>query len=415
MNWRALLLAGLAVLVGCSSHDAGVVTLRVWGLGREGEILRTLLPEFERRNPGIKVTVQQIPWTAAHEKLLTAFVGGATPDVAQLGNTWVPELVALGALDSLDPPLVDARDYFPGIWNTNVIDGRLYGVPWYVDTRLIFYRTNVLAAAGYRTFPTTWETWRQSMVKARAAGGDIRFAILLPLNEWAAPIIFGMELRAPLLRDHGRYGDFTSPEFRQAFAFYVGLFRDGLAPAVTAAQIANRYQSFGRGEYVMAMTGPWDIGEFDRRLPPSLNGKWMTAPMPSPGSGPGLSLAGGSSLVIFRGSRHQAAARQLIQYLSEPAVQVQLYSLTGDLPPRESAWADPVLDTNHFAAPFREQLRHVVPTPQVPEWEQIATAVAQYAEETVRGAMTEDAALTALDRDVDRMLEKRRWLEDHHR
>jgi multiple sugar transport system substrate-binding protein len=94
-------------------------------------------------------------------------------------------------------------------------------------------------------------------------------------------------------------------------------------------------------------------------------------------------------------------------------MQVKFYTLTGDLPARESAWSDPVLDTNRYAAAFREQLRHVVPTPQVPEWEQIVTAVARYAEEAVRGGMTEDQALAALDRDVDRMLEKRRWMVAH--
>jgi multiple sugar transport system substrate-binding protein len=42
--------------------------------------------------------VQQIPWTAAHEKLLTAYVGESTPDIAQMGNTWIPEFHAVRAL-----------------------------------------------------------------------------------------------------------------------------------------------------------------------------------------------------------------------------------------------------------------------------------------------------------------------------
>ena len=71
-------------------------------MGREGEVLSELVPEFERQNPGISVRVQQIPWSAAHEKLLTAYVGDATPDIAMLGNTWVPEFVALDALEPLD-------------------------------------------------------------------------------------------------------------------------------------------------------------------------------------------------------------------------------------------------------------------------------------------------------------------------
>src|SRR5258707_6216870 len=73
-----------------------------WAMGAEGENVQKLIPEFERRNPGISVRVQSIPWTAAHEKLLTAYAGNSTPDVAQLGNTWIPEFTLLGALENLD-------------------------------------------------------------------------------------------------------------------------------------------------------------------------------------------------------------------------------------------------------------------------------------------------------------------------
>ncbi|MGZ4808964.1 MAG: extracellular solute-binding protein, partial [Thermoanaerobaculia bacterium] len=79
-------------LLTCSTRNTNDSTLKFWGLGHEGEVVSKLMPEFERRT-GIHVDVQQIPWTAAHEKLLTGFVGNGTPDVAQMGNTWIPEFV----------------------------------------------------------------------------------------------------------------------------------------------------------------------------------------------------------------------------------------------------------------------------------------------------------------------------------
>src|SRR5690606_11239734 len=162
----AAVAAGALLAAGCDTGAAGPVEVLFWGIGREGEVVRGLVPEFERRHPGIRVRVQQIPGTAAHEKLLTAFVGEATPDAAQLGNTWVPEFVALGALEELAPwvagsAVIREADVFPGIWDTNVVDGRLYGVPWYVDTRVLFYRTDILAEAGYDSIPPTWEGWRE--------------------------------------------------------------------------------------------------------------------------------------------------------------------------------------------------------------------------------------------------------------
>ena len=84
------IVAALVLAAGCGPSTSGETVLRFWAMGREGEVVTALLPEFERANPGVRVKVQQLPWTAAHEKLLTAFAGDATPDVCQLGNTWVP-------------------------------------------------------------------------------------------------------------------------------------------------------------------------------------------------------------------------------------------------------------------------------------------------------------------------------------
>ena len=130
---------------GCDRRSAPKSTVKFWGMGNEGEMVKSLIAEFERRNPDIKVDVQQIPWTAAHEKLLTAFAGESTPDVCQLGNTWLPEFTVLEALEPLDPfihtsSVVQIPDYFEGVMKTNIIDSIVYGIPWYVDTRVVFYR-----------------------------------------------------------------------------------------------------------------------------------------------------------------------------------------------------------------------------------------------------------------------------------
>jgi len=390
--------------------------LRFWAMGREGEVVQELVREFEALNPDIRVRVQQIPWSAAHEKLLTAVVGRATPDVAQLGNTWIPEFSMLRALEPLDRWLarsehVDEGAFFPGIWATNRVDEVVYGIPWYVDTRVLFYRTDLLADAGHERPPETWAGWREAMIALRSGMAPDQFPILLPTNEWSQPVILGLQAGALLLDSDGRRGAFRDPRFREAFEFYVGLFRDGLAPTLANTEVSNLYQEFARGNIGMYITGPWNIGEFTRRLPPEVQDRWATAPLPGP-TGPGVSTAGGSSLVVFRGSAHGEAAWRLVEYLSQPAQQVRFHELTGNLPAVKSAWESPVLAENRHAAAFRDQLERVEPLPQVPEIESIVTKVFEHAESTIRGRVSVDAALAALDRDVDRILEKRRWILD---
>jgi len=113
---------------------------------------------------------------------------------------------------------------------------------------------------------------------------------------------------------------------------------------------------------------------------------------------------------VSPGSRRKDTARALVAYLAAPAQQARFYGLTGDLPARVSAWALAGLRDDPHALAFWVQLQSVRSTPKIPEWERIAAKVGQYAEAAAREDMTIDQALTALDRDVDDALAKRRWL-----
>jgi multiple sugar transport system substrate-binding protein len=424
--WRragaiALLIAGAATGA-CvpSSRGDDVTTIRFWGMGREGEVVAELIREFERDNPDIRVRTQQIPWTAAHEKLLTAYVGNATPDVAQLGNTWVAEFAAIRALEPLDDRIAASADispagYFPGIWDTNVVNDTTWGVPWYVDTRVVFYRSDLLAAAGYESMPEAWPDWLAAMRALKQHMGPDRYAIFLPTNEWAQPALFGLQSGSGLLTADGRHGVFSEPPFRQGFEFYLDLFREGLAPPLGHHDVTNPYQEMGRGFFAMWITGPWNLGEFRRRLPPELQDSWATAPMPGPtGLESGISLAGGASLVVFRASRQSEAAWRLVEFLSRPEQQLRFYELTGSLPARTEAWRQSDLATARLTRAFWEQLQRVEPLPAVPEIESIMSRLVEHSEAAIRGGVPADRVLTGMDRDTDRILEKRRWLLDRN-
>lgn len=408
----------MLALAGCSggSSRAGDVTLRFWAMGAEGETVQPLIADFERENPGVHVEVQQIPWSAAHEKLLTCVVGRSTPDVSQLGNTWVSEFVALRAIEPLQPMLdrstvVKRAAYFGGIWDTNVVDGMPYGIPWYVDTRLLFYRTDILKRAGYATMPDNWRDWLQCMRAVKRELGPKHYAILIPSNEFEQPLLLGLQTGSTFLADHDTRGAFSAPAFRRAYDFYVNLYREGLAPGISDQVIANLYQEFEKGTFAMFITGPWNIGECTKRLPPELQNAWTTAPLPGPdGPQTGYSSAGGSSLVVFRGSPHKALAWKLVEFLSRPEQQVRFYHLSGDLPARVESWRDTTFTHDPRIAAFGTQLARTRPGPQIPEWNQIQSQFIVRSEPVVRGVARPDSAMAQLDDDVARILEKRRWM-----
>ena len=417
-RWRrlGLSLVALLTLAACGKQQDHRVTLDFWAMGREGEVVQELTREFERQNPDIRVRVQQIPWSAAHEKLLTAYAGDAMPDVFQLGSTWVPEFVALDAISPLDDrlaasPGIARKDFFTGILDPNDIAGHLYGVPWYVDTRLLFYRKDVLALAGSPEPPRSWAEWRDAMARIKQQVGPDADAILLPGNEWAPLVILAMQQGAQLLGGDGECGNFSSPQFSKALAFYLAMFRDGFASPTGSAEIANLYQEFANGRFAMYITGPWNLGEFAARLPKALQDAWETAAMPAPDNDwPGVSLAGGASLAIRRTSAHQDAAWRLVEFLSSTPQQIRFYQLSGNLPARTAAWNVPALANDPHARAFFTQLQRVRAPPKIPEWEQIASAITRRIEQLIRSGGAPEATLAALDADVDQILEKRRWL-----
>jgi multiple sugar transport system substrate-binding protein len=412
----AVAAAGAAIampaLQGCSRSPAQQ-PIRFWAMGREGEVLDELLAPLSREAPALSWRIERIPWSAAHEKLLTAFAGDATPDIAQLGNTWIAEMAAIGALEPLDRRAEEAGfragDHFSGIWQTNRIDGTLWGLPWYVDTRLLFYRRDLFERAGVAAMPVDWAGFVGALDALQKSG--VRNPLLLPLAEPEPLLALALQQPEPLLRDGGRFGDFRSTGFRRALAFYLDRFAKGHAPYVTNNQISNLWQEFGRGSFAAFISGPWNIGELDRRLPASLKSSWATAPLPGP-DGPGASIAGGSSLVMFRRSAHKDDAMRVLAYLGRPEVQLRFHALTGNLPPRRSTWVMPPLASHEPSRAFAEQLERARPTPAVPEWERIAQEMQLFAAKAHRDKTPISAVTAALDVRVDAILEKRRWMLD---
>jgi len=407
----------LFFIASCDSHQKEFVEIKFWAMGSEGEYVQKLIPDFEQRNPGIRVKVQMIPWTAAQEKLITAYASDNLPDVFQLGNTWIPQFTLLTAIEKLDKWVessqkISSEQYFSGIWNTNVIDSSVFGIPWYVDTRVLFYRVDVLKKAGFSSPPKSWDELYILSKKIKKLQNDPeKYAIYLPTNEWAPFVIFGIQAGSSLLRENNTYGNFCGEKFKKAFEFLIRFHKGSLAPT-GISQVTNVYQAFKQEYFAMYISGPWNINEFKKWMTDTLKDKWMTAPLPGMGdSYPGVSLAGGSSLVMSRESKHKKEVWQFIEYLSSPETQLKFYNLIFDLPAVKSSWQDKSLRNNPYMDAFYKQLQYVVATPKVPEWEQIAySKIQQYAELAARNVLSVEEALKRLDNDVDRILEKRRWL-----
>lgn len=396
----------LALFACARQHATG---LDMWAMGAEAENLPALLAALPGGAPN-EIRIQPLPWTAAHEKLLTAFAGGSLPDLGQVGNSWIAELTAIGAIQPVPEAMQSlVRGQFGGVVDTNRIDERLMALPWYVDTRLQFYRKDLFEDAGFAAPPPRWDDWKRALHMVRRKQSGEGFAILLPINEYEHLTQMALSAGATFLNPAGTRGAFRQPQFRQALAFYKSLFDEKLAPVAGAAQISNVWNEFAKGYFAVYPSGPWTIGDMKSRLPAELQSSWATAPFPGP-DGPGRSTPGGSSLVVFSKARDPAAAWALIAQLVAPASQAKLQALTGDLPPTRAVWDRTGLAADPITEAFARQLDRTTALPKVPEWERIATEMQTVAELFVRGRTTLDDAVADIDRRADRLLEKRRWM-----
>ena len=365
----------LLVCLGSSSQARAEQVLTVWGMGEEGKKLRQLADLFERQHPGVRIRLQAIPWDASEAKLLTAVVGEITPDVVQLGTTFVPKFAAMDALAPLDHLLtargpLEREDFYPGPLKTATYRGRLFGVPWYIDTWVLYYRTDLLAAAGSPGPPRTWEELRRVGRRLAADldgdGRQDRFGIGLGPNDGAALAVFAAQAGSQIVDHRGRIG-VTDAGFKEALSFYVSLFDDKIAPR---GQIKDTdlFAAFEQGRYPMLMGGPWMLTQIQRRCP-SIKGKWSVAPLPR--GRRASSFVGGSVLAIFKRSPQKELAGQFISFLSQTPQQLRWYQISTTLPPTRSAWKQLARLGDPRLLVFGEQLKTAEAPPAIPEWEEI--------------------------------------------
>jgi multiple sugar transport system substrate-binding protein len=403
-------LAAGAMLAACSQRDKD--RLSWWALGTAGENAPVLLPPFERQ-VGIGVDVQAIPYTGAHEKLLTGFAGRSLPDVMMVSSMWLPELALIGAL--VPPPARSPllTDQLEGPLASVTVDGRAVAVPWTANAWMQFYRRDLLAEVGYNAPPPDWAEWTRMAAKLKRRHPD-RYATL-HLIDWPEPLFaYAAQQPEPLLREHGTRGNFSTPGFRAALGFYKSIYDQGLSPIVSGAEAGDNYINFQRGWMAILPSDAVTIGDLRRRTAMIPRASWGAVATPS-SSGATIAMAQGASLAVSRDAADPEAAWRLVEYLGGARTQQHLYSITGDLPTRRDAWTAPRLADDPVAQLFSEQIARSVAPPAVPEWQRIVTEVQVVAEHMVRGEYSVDAATVQMDRRVDRILQKRRWLLDKGR
>jgi len=371
-----------------SEVDTGSASgeIEVWAMGAEGEALGAFASSFMDEYPDVTVNVTPVPWDAAHDRIVNAMAGGEVPDVSMVGTTWMGEFATLGGLDAT-PSNIDGSQFFEGAWGTTVVDGTSYAVPWYVETRLVYYRTDLAEGA---EAPATWDDLKALAESMQEAGAEYGIS-LQPggTGAWQTYMPFFWQAGGEIM---GEDGSFTldGEACVEALTFYDSFFEEGLTPP--AAEDVPVEGRFANGEIASFISGPWMMSIVeDAGTDPEA---YTVAHQPTEAAG--TSFVGGSNLAVMADSDNKEAAWAFVEYLSRPDVQAAWYEEVSALPAVQAAWDEEALSGDERLSEFGNQLEDAKAPPSVASWEQIAAEIDTVIEQVTVGDLAPEEGCTAM-------------------
>jgi len=403
-----LALALAVTLSACGSSGGDVAadekqTLTVWAMGAEGEKLAEVAKVYEKANPNITVKVTPVGWDVAHQKLVSAAAAGTLPDVAQMGGSYMGEFAELGVLEPVDTKVFDKKDFFPAGWEQGEVDGTAYGVPWYVDTRVLYYRTDLAEKAGVTKAPTDWKEL-QGLATAYQKKAGTKWGLSIQpsgLDTVQNFYSFLYSAGGEIVNADGE-AVIDSPAAVKALKEYGSYFDKGLANKSVQPGY-DVVKDFGNGRVPMFFGGPWHVTLLNEGQP-QIKGKWAIAGVPADASS--TSMAGGSSLVISKESEHKAAATEFIEYLTDTEGQADWYERTKDLPANTSAWESGKLADDAGLQVFKKQMDTAKSSPSLAQWTEITDKVDQAIAKVTQGKASAEDALKQAQSEIEGLVKQ---------
>lgn len=404
----ALIVATSLALTGCGRADTAdqpsaapaalddgpaTGTIKMWAMGTEGELLPDFLTAFEEANPDVTVEVTAIPWDSALQKFQTAIASGNVPDLAMM-----PGLPIFKDAYAPVPDGIQLDEMFEGSVATGNMGGEQLQVPWYVDTRVLYYRTDLAEKAGWDTAPTTWEELHDFAGDMQSEAGAT-WGVRLPAGgtgSFQNTLWMPWSAGGELMNDGQDEWTLDTPAFAESYEYLKSFFIDGISDPNADPAPAAAVNDFISGATPTLITGPFFSGLLDSsaaELP------YATAVLPTKDSS--TSFVGGANLAVFTEAANSEAAWKLVQWLSEPETQVSWYQASGDLPAVQAAWDDPVLADEESLAAFGEQLRTAKSPPQIVAFDKVGEKGDAVIEQIVRGAVSVDEGLATLQKLAD--------------
>lgn len=377
-------------------HDARLV---LWNTMTTAETacLESLVEEFSKANPGIRVRVENVHFDKARQKFIQSMKGGVAPDIIRVDRFWIPEFVSQSLLEPLDGCFAgaDLEDLHPMARAAVTLDGQIYGFPLSIDCLALFYNKQHFRELGLEP-PDDLDHFR-SAAKALTDADRGRWGFFLnPDGWWFEPFLFAFGGR--YFSPTGEY-NLSSDQTLKAIHFLVDL--KDTEKALPPVNLRNNVydtmmQSFKMGQVSMILNGPWAIRDLLTGAVFRTDGNLGVAPVPKGPFGR-HSPVGCQSLAISKGSANKEAALLLVRYLSTSAAQAAFAKSSFGLPSRRSLFSDPELKRDPYLNSFILQMQTIKLTESHPRQGQLYGPVGEQLMKVMNNDISPENALRDLE------------------
>lgn len=402
---KALLMGTFAVIaltMGCANTTSSEkTTLSWWDTygSRDGTDVSVInaIEKFENANPDIAIERVSVPFSEMQRKLLLAMVGGELPDIMIVDNPNHQALAAAGALADLTSFVEEWGEgdlYFEGPWESTMYQGRNYGLPFGSNNLALFYNEEVLADIGV----DPPETWDELMETAEAlTETDINY----PLSVAAVQSEEGSFQFLPFLwQAGGDLDQLRSGETAEALSFWKDMIDQGyMSREVLTLNQQDVAMQFVNGSTAMMVNGTWQV----EQLRDSLDFDWGVVPLPAKEKQ--ATAIGGENFAIGSSSDHIEEAWQVLSFLQEEEVLLEMVQAKNYLPAREDLIENPYWQDDEYYQAFATSMEFARPRAYGEQYPAISNEVQNMIQGVLSGSQEMDEAINRTATEVEALFE----------
>jgi multiple sugar transport system substrate-binding protein len=380
------------------SGEGKITALFMQQAGYSEDDIKKMTADFQAANPKIQVEPTFVAYEALHDKIVSAAPAG-TYDVVLIDVIWPAEF-------GTKKIVTDVTDQFPAAWKSDMLGGALstaryrdkfYGVPWILDTKYLFYNTDMLKSAGVD--PASLSTWDGVLAAAKTLKEKkvVEFPLIWSWKQAEALICDYTQLLGAFggkfLSDDGKSIAFDSGGGLQALEFMKKTLDDKLTnPNSMESLEEDVRKTFSGGTAAMALNWTYMFNGANDPAESKVAGKVAAAPTPTGSSG-GPGVNGSMALCVGSGSKNQKAAWSYITYLTSAAVQNKYAK--SSLPCWKASYDDSqVLSVSPQMVPVAKKgLNSLIERPQVPRYNEISQILQAELQKALLGQKSPKQAL----------------------